>query len=121
MASELQHLQSSAVSDLDVSGRVTVQADGIDEAEWNNLLEGFADASRYQTWAYGAVSLGGKHLSRLVLAREGSHGALAQVRIVRMPLPGASIASLRWGAGWAGEGCHFDPMVWRRMIKALVQ
>lgn len=103
------------------NGPFAAQVDRVTEAEWNSLLEEFDDASIYQTWAYGSVHWGESQLSHLVLRRDGAPVALAQLRIVRVPVLGSGIAYLRWGPictprnlGWNGDVC-------RAMTEALVQ
>src|SRR5436309_15783119 len=71
--------------------------DQVSEREWNDLLSQFADASLYQSWAYGAVSWGEKNLSHLRLRSAGQVVGMAQFRIVRVPLLSSGIAYLRWG------------------------
>src|ERR1035441_8848898 len=75
----------------------TTSVDQTTEAEWNRLLPQFADASLYQTWAYGAVSWGEKNLSHLLLKQGDQVVGMAQFRIVRVPLISSGIAYLRWG------------------------
>jgi len=75
----------------------TTSVDQTTEAEWNRLLPQFADASLYQTWAYGAVSWGEKNLSHLLLKQDDQVVGMAQFRIVRVPLISSGIAYLRWG------------------------
>ncbi len=74
----------------------TTSVDQVTEAEWNRLLPLFADASLYQTWAYGAVSWGEKNLSHLLLKQGDQVAGMAQFRIVRVPLVSSGIAYLRW-------------------------
>ena len=98
----------------------STQVDQVSEAEWNALLDQFADASIYQTWAYGAVSWGERQLSHLILRREGSPVALAQLRIVRLPILRGGAAYLRWGplcAPWQGDR---DETACRAMMTALI-
>lgn len=71
--------------------------DHVTEPEWNRLLPLFADASLYQTWAYGAVSWGENNLSHLLLKQNDQVVGMAQFRIVRIPLLSRGIAYLRWG------------------------
>ena len=75
----------------------TVEIDQVTESEWNRLLPLFADASIYQTWAYGAVSWGERNLSHLLLKQNDQVVGMAQFRIVRLPLLSCGIAYLRWG------------------------
>jgi hypothetical protein len=97
------------------------QADQVTEPEWNSLLNGFADANIYQTWAYGAVSWGEKQLSHLVLRRDGVPVAVAQLRLVRVPVVGSGIAYLRWGPVCVPRNSPWEPSVWTAMTKALIQ
>ena len=75
----------------------TTSVDRITEAEWNGLLPQFADASIYQTWAYGTVSWGAKNLSHILLKRNDRVVGMGQVRLVRLPVLGKGIAYIRWG------------------------
>jgi hypothetical protein len=102
-------------------GPFVTRIDGVTESEWNSLLDGFADANIYQTWAYGAVSWSEKQLSHLVLQRDGIPLAVAQLRVVRVPLLGSGIAYLRWGPLCAARNSTWDSAVWRAACQALVQ
>lgn len=97
----------------------SVSVDRITEPEWNSLLPRFADASIYQTWAYGAVSWGEKQLSHLVLQRGAEIVAAAQLRIVRIPVVNRGIAYLRWGPLWQRKANAQDPQIFDAMLQAL--
>lgn len=84
------------------------EVDRIRRDEWNALLPQFHDASVYQTWEYGAVSWGDKQLSHLVLKSNGVVVAMAQVRIVRVPLIGTGVAYVRWGPLWRKDGADVE-------------
>lgn len=99
----------------------TTHIDGIKEQDWNILLDGFADANIYQTWAYGAVRWGEEQLSHLVLRRDGIPVAIAQLRVVRLPVFGSGIAYLRWGPICRRRDEAWDPAVLRAAGEALVQ
>jgi len=73
------------------------EVDRVTESEWSQLLERFADANIYQTWAYGVGRWGEGSLSHLVLKRGGEVQGVAQLRIFRPPGLKAGIAYLRWG------------------------
>ena len=103
------------------SGSFAVHVDQVTETEWNALLEEFADASIYQTWAYGAVSWGERQLSHLVLQCDGAPAAMAQVRIVRVPVLGSGIAYLRSGPVCTPRNSTWDSAVWAAISDALVQ
>ena len=97
----------------------TVEVDSISEPEWNSLLGRFADASIYQTWAYGAVCLGEKQFSHLVLKRGANIVAAAQLWIVRVPILNCGIAYLRWGPLWRLRGEPVDPGLFNDMLASL--
>lgn len=84
------------------------EVDCIRRDEWNALLPQFHDASVYQTWEYGAVSWGDKQLSHIVLKANGAVIAMAQVRIVRVPLIGTGVAYVRWGPVWRKDGADVE-------------
>jgi hypothetical protein len=98
----------------------TVEIDRVTESEWSRLLDRFADASLYQTWAYGAVRWGAGQLSHLILRRNGMPVAMAQVRIVQLPVVKAGVAYLRWGPVCTLKNESWDPAVWRAVNEALI-
>jgi lipid II:glycine glycyltransferase (peptidoglycan interpeptide bridge formation enzyme) len=97
----------------------TTSVDQITEAEWNDLLPRFADASIYQSWSYGAVCWGAGQLSHLVLKRDGEVVGMAQVRVVRLPVLGKGIAYIRWGPLCRREGEPLQEEMWRELMLAL--
>jgi hypothetical protein len=97
----------------------TTSVDQTTEAEWNELLPQFADASLYQTWAYGAVSWGEKNLSHLLLKQDDQVVAMAQFRIVRVPLLARGIAYLRWGPLYRRRDAAPDPDLLPGLLKAI--
>ena len=104
----------------DSPARSRVQVDQVAESDWNSLLEGFADASIYQTWAYGAVRWGESQLSHLVVLRDCMPVGLAQLRILKVPLLGAGVAYIRGGPACTRKEYDFDPAAWRATLEALV-
>lgn len=102
-----------------VSNGYTVRVDGITASEWSRLLTQFDDASIYQTWEYGAIRWGENQLSHLVLKKDDAVMAIAQVRIVRLPVIGRGIAYVRWGPLCRLRGQNGDEDVLRRVISAL--
>jgi len=92
--------------------------DAVDEAAWYKALSTFDDANIYQTWAYGAVLHGERSTRRLVLRRHGDIAALAQVRVVRVPLLPAGVAYVRWGPV-SRRGSDGDIDAFRQAIRAL--
>ena len=99
----------------------TAHIDEIAEPEWNTLLGQFADASLYQTWAYGGVSWGEKQLSHLVLKRDGQPVALAQLRLVRVPLIGRGVAYLRWGPVCAPCAGAWEEAILRETMRTITE
>ncbi len=89
------------------------------ESEWTGLVDRFQDANIYQTWSYGAVRWGEKHLSHLVLYRDTEVVAIAQLRIIRFPLFRSGVAYLRWGPLCHLRGREFEPEILHRMAVAL--
>ncbi len=77
--------------------------------EWQFLLPRFADASVYQTSAYGRFLSGGKNLEHCVFRRNGDVFAAALMRIIYLPVIRRRIAYLYWGPLWQFEG-HEDPL-----------
>jgi lipid II:glycine glycyltransferase (peptidoglycan interpeptide bridge formation enzyme) len=101
------------------AGAYSVSVDQVGETEWESLLPLFADASLYQTWAYGAVRWGQSKLSHLVLRRDGEVVAMAQLRIARLPVLPAGLAYLRWGPVCRRRGAPTDPEVVSQMLRSL--
>lgn len=99
---------------------MTVEIDRIGEREWNELLPQFADATIYQSWAFGAICYGEKQLSHVVVRSGAVAMAIAQVRVVRLPIVNAGVAYVRWGPLWRRVGEPLDGQVVRRMSQALV-
>lgn len=97
-----------------------VQVDRMTEARWNEALDGFEDASLYQTWAYGAVSWSDRQLSHLTLHRDGRPVALAQFRVVRLPVVRRGVAYLRWGPVCTPRGESWNPDRCRDAAHAIV-
>ena len=87
-----------------------VQVDGQTAESWAEIVSTFADASIYQSWAYGAVSWGERQLSHVVLRRNGQALVAAQLRIARLPLVPAGLAHLRWGL-FESRGNALEPAV----------
>jgi len=102
------------------SSALSVRIDTVTETEWNAILPLFDEANFYQTWAYGAVHWGEQQLSHLVLEQAGDPVALAQLRIVKLPLLRAGVAYLRWGPLCRRQGEPEDAILLRRMLAALI-
>jgi lipid II:glycine glycyltransferase (peptidoglycan interpeptide bridge formation enzyme) len=98
-----------------------VEVDRATPAAWSQMLELFADANIYQTFAYGAVHWGEKTLSHLVLKRDEEVLGLAQLRIVRPTPLKFGMAYLRWGPLCERRGSLLHPEVYAAMARALVE
>jgi hypothetical protein len=97
---------------------MVLQVDGQTAASWAAVVAQFADASVYQSWAYGAVRWGERQLSHLVLRHDGRPVAAAQLRIARLPWVPAGLAYLRWGM-YEAKGQPLDPAVVVQMMAGL--
>lgn len=97
----------------------TADIDSVDDREWYSLLARFADANIYQTWSYDEARCGRKRISHLVLKKNGSVVAVAQARIVRIPVLGAGIAYVRWGPLWRLRRTDPAPEVLEQALRAL--
>lgn len=102
----------------DLEAGFTVEVDAIGPAAWDEALQSFDDASIYQTWAYGAVISGERNNSHIVLRNDGVIVAMAQARIVRLPLLPVGMAYVRWGPLWRRCG-SCDIRYFRQAIRAL--
>lgn len=102
-----------------IASTFATSVDQITEAEWNDMLRLFADASLYQTWAYGAACWGSGQLSHLVLKRNQDIVGAAQVRLVRLPFIGKGIAYVRWGPLCRLQGGPIREDTLRQMLMAL--
>jgi hypothetical protein len=97
-----------------------IEVDRVGREGWIKAFDLFEDANPYQTWSYGAVHWGEGNLSHLVLRNNGEICAIAQLRIVRLPLKLGGIAYLRWGPLCQRRGGELDPDIVKRMMDALV-
>ena len=99
--------------------RYRIELDGVMESEWTGLVDRFQDANIYQTWSYGAIRWGEKHLSHLILRRDDEVVAIAQLRIVHFSPFKSGVAYLRWGPLCHMRGREFEPEILRQMALAL--
>ena len=88
----------------------SAQIDEVTELEWTRLLALFDDASIYQSWTYGTVCWKGSPLSHLVLRYRDVVVAIAQVRLVAVPIIKKGVAYIRWGPLWRlrGQGWNLN-------------
>jgi hypothetical protein len=97
----------------------SAEADEIGKTNWHALLSAFDDASFYQTWSYGEKAWGAPDLSHLVLRREGRPVALAQLRVLHVPILRSGIAYLNWGPLWRPSQDRDHAFHLRNMARAL--
>lgn len=95
------------------------EVDTIDAPEWCQILEQFDDANIYQTWSYDEVRCGRDKISHLLLKKNGDVVAVAQARIVTVPLIKAGIAYVRWGPLWCRHDDKPNPETFCQAIRAL--
>lgn len=95
------------------------EVDQAGEDAWYGMLREFDDATIYQTWAYGLVRVGRQYISHLVLKKEGEVVAIAQSRIMKLPIIGAGVAYVMWGPLWRIRGVHPGPDIFRQAVRAL--
>lgn len=104
---------------MSVSSEFEICIDSVARPEWNRLLEQFDDATIQQTWDYGAVCWGEEQLSHFILKYKDAVVAMAQVRIVRVPVIGKGIAYLRWGPVCRRQGEPWNESTFRAAMAAL--
>jgi lipid II:glycine glycyltransferase (peptidoglycan interpeptide bridge formation enzyme) len=97
----------------------TAEIDTVDEQTWYQFLRQFDDANVYQTWAWGMVTGGRRHMSHLVLRKNGEVVAIAQARIAKAPLINVGIAYMRSGPLWRYRGTKEDVEIFRQALRAL--
>jgi hypothetical protein len=95
------------------------EVDTVDELAWCQILGQFDDANIYQTWSYDEVRCGRDKISHLLLKKNGHIVAVAQARIVTIPLIRAGIAYVRWGPLWRRRGEKPSPETFCQAIRAL--
>ena len=95
------------------------EVDTVGEVQWCGILDGFDDASIYQTWPYGEVRSGPRNMSHLLLKENGETVAVAQARIASLPLLKAGIAYVRWGPLWRRRGVAPKAETFHQAVRAL--
>jgi len=97
----------------------SAEADETGKTDWHALLLAFDDASFYQTWSYGEMIWGARELSHIILRRDGRPVALAQLRILRVPVLRSGIAYLNWGPLWRPAQDQGHALHLKNMLRAL--
>lgn len=97
----------------------TVDFGHFDKETWYELMSYFQDANLYQAWSYDMVRFDSKAISHMILRRDNTVVAAAQVRIYRLPLPRIGSAYVRWGPMWQLKQTEADLEVYRQAVRAL--
>ena len=96
-----------------------VEVDTVNKEQWSDLLLQFDDATIYQTWSYAVVKYGTRHLSHLIIKRNGDVVGMAQLGITKVPFIRAGIATLYWGPLWKLRDSELETENFLYIIKAL--
>ncbi len=97
----------------------TIDVDSVDKTTWSEIILNFSDATLYQTWSYGSIRWGDKNLSHLLLKRNGTILACAQITIMKAPLLPAGIAYVLGGPLWHLSGNDSGIEILEQVIRAL--
>src|SRR6266850_794461 len=112
-------MTAETTSFVGLGDELSIEVDTIDKGAWDQILRGFDDANIYQTWGYEVVRSGRSSVSHLVVKRQSSVVAAAQVRLIRIPYLGFGIAYIRWGPLWKRRNSPVDQEIFRRTLRAL--
>lgn len=96
----------------------SVECDNLDEYEWNDIFNQFADSNIYQTWPYNSVRHGVNNLSHTILKYKGKVVSASQARIVKFPI-GGGLAYIRWAPLWKLLNTTEDIERFRMSLRAL--
>lgn len=96
-----------------------VEVDTANDDAWNEIIKRFDDANIYNTPAYGEVRFGKKNISRAIVKNNGEIAAVAQSRIVKIPVLNAGIAYIRWGPLWRTKGTATNLETFRQILRSL--
>jgi hypothetical protein len=102
-----------------MSSNYSCEIDRATRSQWDGLLALFDDATVYQSWSYGAMRWGEEKLSHAVVSRNGEPMAIAQLRILTVPLVRKGIAYLNWGPLCKRKGGPADSETLRVMAEGL--
>ena len=89
--------------------------------QWHRILDGFQDASIFQTVPFSAAKSSSEAIEHLVVRRGDTAVAAAQVRLFPVPLTGISIAYVLWGPVFHRYGSHPDWVAFGEALRALRQ
>ncbi|WEX09366.1 GNAT family N-acetyltransferase [Chelativorans sp. AA-79] len=98
----------------------STEVDSVPDAEWDEIIGGFADAHHEQTACYASRHWKGRD-SHLLLRAGGRPVAGARATVFKLPLLGRGLAFVRFGPFWRAAGSEADPRIYRAVVEALVQ
>ncbi len=96
-------------------------AEPVDRDEWSAALALFDDASIYQAWDYPKVVYPKQRPRRLIFRRGEKAVAMAQARILTVPLLKRGIAHIAWGPLWRRKGRADGNALLRPVLESLRQ
>ena len=102
-----------------LSSGYSAEVGTIADDRWFELTQTFADANLYQVWQSGVAPRAFPGVGRLVLLKDGTAVAAAEVRLFTLPLTSVGIAYLRWGPMWRRRGTETVPEHFRQALRAL--
>ncbi len=101
------------------SSPFTAEVDHVGRDEWSALLRRFDDAHIVQTWDFAGAIAPHHRVSRLVLRKDRKAVALAQIRVMTVPLISRGIAQVSFGPLWRRRGSPPDRRVFEAAVAAL--
>ena len=96
-----------------------VEFNRISQADWDRGVTLFSDANVNQCWGYGSVKWGAARNEHVVLKKAGAVRALAQVAVIKSPVPGIGIAYVTWGPLWKRRDLSDDGSSFRAMLEVM--
>lgn len=96
----------------------SVEIDSTPAAEWCALVSAFSDANLYQVWQDGSLEDCPSNIGRVLLRNRDAVVAVAEVRLITVPLTDRGIAYVFWGP--VTEGPSSGALgAFRQMLRAL--
>ena len=97
----------------------SIEVDKISKDAWTNALLTFDDGNIYQTWSYGAVRWGSENLSHIVVKKNETVLAMAQMAIKALPILQRGIAYIPWGPVWRKRGSNVEQNIMETILRAI--
>ncbi|HPQ42801.1 MAG TPA: peptidoglycan bridge formation glycyltransferase FemA/FemB family protein [Syntrophales bacterium] len=97
----------------------TAEIDTVDKQSWHQIINQFDDANIYQTWSYDEIRCGRKNISHLILKKNETIVAVAQARVLKIPIVNMGVAYVRWGPLWQLRNTEKDIEIFLQAIRAL--